>query len=162
MNPIPDRTVPMDPAASERLVAALCSAANMPYLGAFDRDDVAALLRACGYDCTPGVVAEFIRKGYVSEPPDDSWTPPYVHALCASLECRRRWLPTPNAFHDAKKSAQRIEIERMVADGIEEPVADLDRHSIEDLLIQLTQSESRMHREALHECLRLKLRGFEE
>jgi hypothetical protein len=159
-NPIPHRAVPVDPAASERVVASLCDAAGMPMQDEFDRDGVAALLRSCGYDCTPGVVAEFVRKSYISEP--EVWTAPYVHALTAALECRRRWLPTPNVYHDPKKSAQRLEIERLQNEGVNPPIDDLDQHTVEDLLIQLVQHDQRHVREALYECLRFKLDGFEE
>ena len=153
----PGRSVQPNPEMSARIVAAFCQVASMELQDTFSRAEVANLLRKCGYDCTPGTIAEFIRKGYIGEPAADEWPARYVHALAASLECRRRWLPTPNRLHDGKKSSIRVLIEQAKNDGNEAPIGDLDQFSIEDLLIQIAENEVRNVREALLESIRLKM-----
>lgn len=164
MNPIPNRTVQIDPFVSEKVLVSLCDHAGIEVQESFDRDGMAELLRACGYDVVPGTVAEFVRKKYIADPPEGQWTAPFIHAMTAALECRRRWLPTPNPKHDAKKSAMRLEIERLRGEGIDPPIHDIDSTTLEDLLIQLATSEQRMHREALLEAVLVKCEtlGFRE
>ena len=165
MNPFhPGRTIEPNPVASARVVGTLCALAGIDVQETFPRDEVVLLLRNAGYNVTPGTVAEFIRKGYIGEPENDEWTAQHIHALCASLESRRRWKPFPAPLHDFKKSVVRIQIEQAAANGIADPIHDLDTISLEDLLIQIAENDSRGIRETLYEAIKLKLAevGFVE
>src|SRR5437764_1423028 len=145
-----NRAAYVDPGASDRIVAGFCTFAGLPVREVYTAAEVVDLLRRVGYDVTPGTLAEFARKGYIGEPAGEEWTAPFVHALAAALECRRRWLPTPNRLHDFKKSVARIQIESLRAEG--EPVfADLEGYSLEDLFLQLVACDERGLREALYE-----------
>lgn len=155
----PTRAVTVDPAHAAQVVSDFAGSVGLPT--PTTAGEVVEMLTRIGYDCTPRTLAEFVEKGYISDP-GDVWGPVEVYVLAAALECRRRWLPTPNPRHDLKKSGFRLEIERLRAEGVDPPVRDLDDHSIEDLLLQLCQCDQRAVREALYETVRLKLDGFEE
>lgn len=152
------RTVAVDPEHAARVVADFADAHGLPV--PTTPGEAVELARACGYDCTPGTVAEFVRKGYVSDPggvADAVW----VYCFIAALEARRRWKPTP-CVHDPKKSGTRLLIEQMRNAGVAEPLNDIDRYTVEDLLLQLTNCDNRAVREALYEAVKAKLQGFEE
>ncbi|HVK14432.1 MAG TPA: hypothetical protein VM597_37180 [Gemmataceae bacterium] len=154
------RAVTIDPVKAEEVVTHLCERAGRPVQDQFTPAEVAGLLSAVGYVVTQGTLAEFVRKRYVSDP-GDQWSPVNIYCLAAALESRRRWAPAPGP-HDLKKTGIRLELERLQADGVNPPIVDLDRYTLEDLLLQMAQSDNRMEREALYETLRLKLDGFEE
>lgn len=122
----------------------------------------AAWLRERGYDASEGTIHELMRKGYVGLPDAEAIIPAELSAIMAALECRRRWLPYPNPHHDAKKSGARLLLEQMQHAGNPAPVHDLEKFTVEDLLIRMAQSDHRGQREAIHEALRLKLLGMEE
>lgn len=63
--------------------------------------------------------------------------------------------------HDYKKSGARLIVEQLQS-AEAEPFNDLDRYSIEDLILQVVTCDDRATREALGEGLRLKLANFEE
>src|SRR5258708_6176208 len=130
MNPFQNRAVQPNPVTSATVVAGMCVAADMEPQEAFTRDQMVLLLRSCGYAVTLGTVAEFIRKDRIDEPEGDQWTAPHIHQLVSGLEIRRRWMPTPNMFHDPKKSSTRLMIEQAAARGCEDPINDLDSYTI--------------------------------
>ena len=151
------RTIAVDPDHAARVVGDFCDSVGVPV--PTGTSDVCELLDRLGYQCTPGTLAEFVRKGYVSEPAE--WDAVSVYCLMAALELRRRWKRTPCPQHDHKKTGARLFVERSLAEG-GPGVNDLDRYSVEDLLLQLTQTGDRPTRECLFEALTLKLSGFEE
>lgn len=161
MDPIPERALAINPEKAALIIGDFAEHHGLPRKDVYTVAEAAELARRLGYACTPGTVLEFQRKRYLSDP-GETWEAAHVFCLISALESRRRWLPTPCPQHDAKKSAARLEVERLVAEGVEMPVADLDSHTIEDLLLQLCQNDHRQIREALYEALRLKLAGFEE
>jgi hypothetical protein len=158
---IDGRTVQVDPAHAARVVHDFADRVGLPVKDRYSPDEMCQLLRWLGYDVTPGVLEEFTRKGYVSDP-GDAWDVVSVYTLAAALESRRRWLPTPCHQHDSKKSGARLLIEQAARDGVAQPIQDLDRVTIEDLLLQLVANDARAEREVLFEAIRLKLSGFEE
>lgn len=157
MNPFQHRAVQPNPAVSEQVVAGMCIAAGIDPQESFTRDEMIQLLRGCNYHVVPATISEFERKDRIDVPADDVWTAPHVHQFVSGLEIRRRWLPTPNKFHDPKKSATRLMIEQAAAQGVNDPIADLDKHSLEDLLLQIAMIEDRQVREALYETIKLKM-----
>lgn len=157
---IPTRLMQVDPERAAAMLAAVCERFDFPVKDEYATAEVADLLTRCGYAATPGVIAEFVRKGYILDT-GDVWTPADVFHFSAALDSRRRWLPTP-CVHDARKSGFRLQIENLRNQGLTQPVNDLEQHSLEDLLIQLTENDSRPTREMLYELIRLKLEGFEE
>lgn len=152
------RIVSVDPAHAERVVADF--AASVGLAVPTNAAEVVELLDRLDYDCTPRTLEQFIERGYISDP-GDCWDCVAVYCLLGGLESRRRWKPTPSK-HDLKKSGARLEIEKLQAEGIDPPVVDLDRTTVEDLLIQLTQCDQRAIREVIFEALKLKLAGYEE
>lgn len=152
------RAVTVDPAHAAEVVAGMADSVGLaaPVTAA----EVVALLDRLDYACTPNTLAEFVRKGFISDP-GDTWDSVSTYCLMAGLEARRRWKPAPSR-HDLKKSGFRLEIERLRAEGVDPPVRDIDDHSVEDLLLQLCQCDQRAVREALYETVRLKLDGCEE
>jgi hypothetical protein len=154
------RLVHVDPERAATMLAAVCERFDFPVKDEYSTPEVADLMRRCGYAVTPAVVAEFVRKGYITDT-DNLWTPVDVFHFSAALDSRRRWLPTP-CVHDARKSGFRLQVETLRNQGVDPPVNDLDQHSLEDLLIQLTTADDRPTREMLYELIRLKLEGFEE
>lgn len=154
------RQQPVDPAHATVVVSALVESAGLTVRDEYTRSDVCEILTRRGYECTPGTILEFVRKGYISDP-GATLSPVDVYCLAGALEARRRWGRTPSK-HDFKKSAARLRIEELQNEGVENPVKDIDGHTVEDLLIQLTTNENRMVRETLYETLRLKLAGYEE
>ena len=123
-------------------------------------DATVDFLRRLDYDVTPNTLAEFERKHYFAPADASEMTAVEIYCLMAALEARRRWKPTPSQ-HDAKKSGARLAIEQLQAQGIP-PVNDLDNHTLEDLLLQLTGCPDRAIRECIYETLVLKLKGLEE
>lgn len=134
---------------------------GLPVRDVFTPAQAAELARALHYECSPGTVAEFVRKGYVGPADPAALSPVDVFCLVAALENRRRWKPAPGR-HDAKKSGARLLIEQCQAAGAPSPVSDLDNFALEDLLLQLVQCGDRGTREGLYEAVRLKLEGYEE
>src|SRR5262245_56374046 len=160
MNPIPGRIMQVDPEHAGRVVGEIAEQLGLPRADSYTPAEAADCAHRMEYACTPAAVAEFVRKRYISDP-GEVWEPVHVYCLLGALESRRRWQPTP-CKHDLKKSGVRLEVERLRAQGVNEPIAELDRASIEDLLLQLVQCDYRATRECLYEALNLKLAGFEE
>jgi hypothetical protein len=154
------RAVRIDPEHAERVVADFAEHVGLPALETYTPADAAELVSRHDYVCTPGTISEFIRKGYFGPQDPDALTPVEVYCLLGALESRRRWKPTPSR-HDAKKSGARLAIEQTEMQGAS-AINDLDQHTVEDLLLQLTGCDNRAVRECLYEALRLKLEGFEE
>jgi hypothetical protein len=154
------RVMHVDPAHARRVIEDLSAQAGVPFLDSYSPGQAAVLAFALDYDCSLGTVAELVRKRYIAPEDPEGLSPVDVYCLLGALEARRRWKHAPSA-HDAKKSGVRLQIEAMQAQGVE-PVNDLDDHTVEDLLLQLTGADNRALREILYETLRLKLKGFEE
>lgn len=154
------RAVHVDPAHAERVIGEFLDRAGMPRKDSYLTSEVCDVLTRAGYAVSPGTLAEFTRKKYIAEFAHE-WTVVAIYCLCGALEARRRWLPTPS-LHDMKKSGARLQIEQLRAEGVNPPIVDPDRHTVEDLLIQMAQNDNRMERECLYEVLRLKLDGYEE
>lgn len=150
----------IDPSMASELLEGLCSQCNLPMREAWSHAQAAELFTALEYQATPGTIAEFVRKGYIA--PDDpaALSVLDMFGLLGALERRRRWKAAPSR-HDLKKSAARLHVEEGRAIG-QDPIPTLGQHSVEDLLIQLTEADSRPLRECVYEALHLKLAGFEE
>ena len=156
------RAIRVDPDHAKMLLNALCEGIGFEVKDEYEPVEVATLMRHAGFAVTPATIPEFVRKGYIAEPLDPgAWDASAIYTLCAALASRRRFLPTP-CVHDARKSGFRLQLETIIAGGQYPPINDLDQHSIEDLLIQLTECDDRPTREILYETLRLKIEGFEE
>ncbi len=157
-----DRTVMIDTAKAEALVSGFCERTGFEVKPVYSASEVCSMLTALGYSVRLDTLREFVAKGYVSDF-GDSWDAVAVYALSAALEARRRWTPTPSP-HDFKKTAMRVEIERLRAEGIDPPIYDIDTTSLEDLLIRITGCDHRGSREALYEIILVKLEavGFIE
>src|SRR5262245_24830772 len=156
----PRRVATVDPHHAAQVIGDFCAHHGGPRLDGFTADQAVELLDRMGYAINLGTVAEFIRKGYVGDP-GESWSPVAVYCLTAALEARRRWTESPDCPHNVKKTGIRLQIEQLRSEGVE-PVNDLDRHTVEDLLLQLAGSDNRAERECLYEVLRLKLADYEE
>lgn len=156
----PRRLVQVDPDQAAAMLAGVCARFGLPVKDEYTTAEVSDLMQRAGYAAPPGVIAEFVRKGYVADT-GDSWTPTDIFHLSAALDSRRRWGATPN-LHDARKSGFRLQLETLRNQGVNPPVNDLDEHSLEDLLIQLTENDARPTREMLYELIRVKLEGYEE
>lgn len=154
----PTRTVNIDPEHAARVVGDFADSVNLPV--PTTAGEVVAFLERCDYLVTARTLSEFAEKHYVSDP-GDQWDAVAVYCLMAALESRRRWKPAPSR-HDHKKTGISLQIEAARAAGVAEPINDLDRYTVEDLLLQLTQCDHRATRECLYEALREKLRGYEE
>lgn len=148
------RTTIPTPAESEAVVRAMAAATDQEFRESWTLTEAANFLRSCDYACTPGILMRLVSREYVSDPRGD-WRPQHVHCAAAALESRRRWQPTPSR-HDAKKSAARLQIETARKEGID-VFNDLDATTLEDLLIQLTQTDQRQIREVLYEAVREKM-----
>lgn len=159
-----DRVVSVDAAHAEHIVTDL--AASVGRMVPTSSSEVVTLLAALDYAVRPDTLREFTAKRYVSPPVDGVWDAVAVYCLLAAMESRRRWRPEPldgsATRHRHKKTAFRVELERLTAEGVNPPIVDLDSHSVEDLLIQLVQTDCRMTREAIFEAVALKLAGLEE
>ncbi len=147
----------IDSEHSERIVEAMADNAGVEFKPEYSREEVSSMLVANGYDCPVGVVCEFHRKGYLIEPADGVWTAPRIHGLAAALASRRRWLPYPNPRFDQFKTGIKLQVEQMAAQGIAEPFSDLDKQTIEDLLVKVAIEEQSGHREFICEVIRHKM-----
>lgn len=153
-------TINIDPAIAAAAVDQLAASVGLPVLLAYSPDQAAELAARLEFDAKPGTVAEFVRKGYLKATDPAALTPQEVYQFIGGLDRRRRWKAAPSQ-HDLKKSNIRLHVEQGQAAGLA-PFHDLAAHSIEDLLLQLTESDERWFREVVHEALKLKLQGFEE
>ncbi len=154
-----ERVVAVDPEVSRRLVNGFCAFTATEPREHFSRDEVVELLRGVGFAVVPDTLREFTAKGYCTEPPSGRWEAIHVHALAAALDSRRRWLPGPNQLHDAKKSPTRRDLELAKAAGV--PVfTDLEKFTLEDMLITLAECDNRMQREFVYEAVRAKLEAL--
>ncbi len=155
-----ERTITVDPAHGRAVIEQFCVEAGVPFVESFTSAQAAELATRHDYACTVGTILELQRKGYISAQDTEALSPADVYCLLGALEARRRWKPAPSR-HDSKKSGIRLQIEAAQAHG-EQPIHDLDSHTVEDLLLQLTQTDNRTLREILYETLRLKLADYEE
>lgn len=155
------RQVPINAERATELVRIGCEEHGLEFRDVFTPAQVAELAQALHYVCTPGTVAEFVRKRYFSAADPRELTATEVFCLIGALESRRRWKQAPSR-HDAKKSGARLLIEQCQAAGAPSPIADIDNYTTEDLLVRLVQCHHAATREGLYEAVRLKLEGFEE
>lgn len=154
------RKMEIDPIHAARVVGDFCDQVDLTRRESFSIPEACDFLTRMGYACTPGTVAEFVRKKYVAEI-GDTLDCTQLYCFMAALDCRRRWQPSP-CIHDPKKTGLRIQLEELVAQGINPPFNDLDAMTVEDALLQMCMSPNRFERETLYEALTWKLAGFEE
>lgn len=147
----------VEPEKARAAIERFCADFGTPFRDTWTMAEVAAYLSSLDYDANPGTVGEFIRKGYFICPDATALQVQDLYSLQLSLEARRRWKRAPS-IHDMKKSAMRLRIEGTPGG---DPVYDLDL-TLEDLLLLIVQEQQPQMREALYECARLKLQGFEE
>lgn len=129
------RTVHVDPNRAADIVGTFLDRAGVERKPSYSFAEVADLAARLGYQCSPRVIIEFIGKNYMPDP-GDHFDCVGIFCLIAALESRRRWGRTPNA-HDGKKTQYRLQLEEVQNDGIDPPVRDLDRYTLEDLCIHL-------------------------
>lgn len=124
--------------------------------------EAAKILRTLGYQAPNAIIGELTRKSYVGIENPKAIDAAEMFAVLIAMESRKRWAPYPNARHDVKKSQARLAVEKLQAEGTDEPINDLDRYTTEDLLLSICNADARWLRENLFEALRLKLLGSEE
>ncbi|MBB01566.1 MAG: hypothetical protein CMJ47_02860 [Planctomyces sp.] len=102
----------------------------------------------------------YLAAGYITPPAivagKRSWTLKDFIELQVALEMRRQWRAF-SKFHDPKKSHWQLEKERAEAAGDQKFFSDIDRYSVEDLILYLTQADERYVREAIGLALKTKL-----
>ena len=70
------RAVTVDPAKAGQVIGDFCERYGLPRRESFTPAELCELLGKMGYDCTPGTLGEFVRKGYVRDPGDCGTRPP--------------------------------------------------------------------------------------
>lgn len=88
------------------------------------------------------------------------WEPLDVVRLKDALEFRRQWKPF-SRFHDAKKSLYERLREQAEASGNPNPFRDLERYSLEDLLLYWREADTQPLRDMLHAAVKIKLEANE-
>lgn len=120
-----------------------------------------ALCRAGGWDASPAVVNEFVRKGYFPEPArhpvsgEVGWSAAHICLFAQALEARRRWVPG-HQVHMHK--LWNIELKEAISSeqgGCAIP--DLHQYSVEDLVLMLAGEMAVGVRQVIVLALRLKL-----
>jgi len=152
MNP---NQVHFDAREAEAIVAQYCERTGREVKDEYTAREAVEMLADLGYDVSLNTLREFVAKGYIADHAD-AWTPVALYALTGALDSRRRWQPTP-CVHDARKSAMRLMIEQIRAEGIDPPIHDIDGTTLEDLLLKLVGSDHRGSREALYEAVKVKM-----
>lgn len=148
------------PQNSASLIEDLCGICGIPFSDPLDTNHVVKLLNKLGYLVDRSVVAEFVRKGYITSPIiAGQWTAQQVHEFMAGLEWRRRW--QVGSAHDLKKSGAQLALEQAQLAGKHQYIEDLDQHTIEDMLVLMTLAEQRSVREALLVAVKQKLEVLE-
>ncbi len=100
--PDQNRITPVDVCHAERVVNGLALSFGLSARDTWTPQEVAELATAAEYVCTPGAVAEFVRKGYFGPADPQNLTAVEVYCFLSGLESRRRWRISPSK-HDAKK-----------------------------------------------------------
>lgn len=144
---------PLSP-SDERIIADFCRQCDLPERDAYTSLEVVQLCQGMEYDCDEDTLQEFDEKGYCEKPPGP-WTPRRIRFLIANLESRRRW-QKQSRLHDPKKSLHRLRLEALDASE-PHPAADIDKYTLEDLLLWLAKTDDRNIREGLYEAAKIKL-----
>src|SRR5262245_5613432 len=110
------RTVTVDPETARATIEEWCSDLGVAYRDRFTAAEACELARRLHFDVVPATVSEFKRKRYFRCEDAGALTPVEVFAWLMALDARRRWRATPSA-HDVKKSAARLNVEQLKADG---------------------------------------------
>src|SRR5262249_16331470 len=105
-------------------------------------------------------VAEFQRKGYIPALDGDGWDHEQIHRFMGALEARRRW-QSGSPIHRCKKSAAQLDFETAQRESNQEYLKDLDKYTLEDLLVMLTTGEPLGLRECFLVAVRQKLERLE-
>lgn len=121
---------------------------------------VVKLMAEAEYDCTADTVAEFLRKGYLTVPTRDGqlkWRASDIAAFATALESRRRWR-WDSKMHAAKWTAFEVQLHMARAAGFDHPFDDLDKNTVEDLLLLMVKADQEHIRQGIRVLLAIKLR----
>ena len=88
------------------------------------------------------------------------WEPLDVAPLKDALEFRREWKPF-SRFHDPKKSLYERLREQAEASGNANPFRDLERYSLEDLLLYWREADTQPLRDMLFTAVKIKMEANE-
>jgi hypothetical protein len=130
-----------------------------------DTATVLKLLAAVEYKADVETVHRYIADGYIVPAKDETgahaWLAANIVEFATALEKRRMWLPF-SALHDHKKSPFERGHEIAQARGLAEGVCrDIDKHTVEDLLLYLKDADTQPARDALYLALKLKLEALD-
>jgi len=121
---------------------------------------VVKLMAEAEYDCTSDTIAEFLRKGYISEVPTSKgqhkWRASDIASLATAMEARRRWR-WDSKLHASKWTAFEIQLHMARAAGLDHPFEDLDSNTVEDLLHLMVRAEPEHVRQGIRVLLSVKL-----
>lgn len=121
-----------------------------------------SLLTAVEYRVDPETIARYIASGYIPGPGRAEsgameWLAIDIAQLGFALEFRREWQAF-SPLHDAKKSTYERGREQAERVGLaDQACRDIDRYSVEDLLLLLRTADTQALRDALYVALRIKL-----
>jgi hypothetical protein len=158
---IAGRTFAIDEATAARKIAGWWEHADIHEAYPASTETVVSLLRGLQYEVDEKVAAEFIRKGYITEPPKrgnlHKWRAQDIIGLATALEGRHRW-QRGATVHSHKWSA--MELRQHAAEAEDRPSAfdDLDHHTCEDLLFLMVTADDASVREAIRVALFVKLK----
>lgn len=122
---------------------------------------VVKLMSEAEYECTADTVAEFLRKGYLTGLPTRDgqfkWRASDIAAFATGLESRRRWR-WDSKMHAAKWCAFEIQYHMARAAGLDHPFEDLDKCTVEDLLLLIVKADQEHIRQGIRLILAIKLK----
>lgn len=129
--------------------------------------EVLALCLAAGYDCSARRLNHWIASGQLPTIPvkghgpgtgqvgvSRKWRANDVVTLFALLESRRYWLP---GRHADRKSIFQIQYEKCPEETRLKLFPDLDKFTLDELLVFATTERQEIQREALYIAIKLKL-----
>lgn len=126
---------------------------------------VVKLMADAEYEVTADTVAEFLRKGYLDGVPTHNgqhkWRASDIAAFATGLETRRRWR-WDSTMHAAKWCSFEIQLHMARTAGFDHPFDDLDKSTVEDLLLLMVEADQKELRQGIRLLLSLKLRGVLE
>lgn len=124
-------------------------------------ENVVHLLKAAEYAADVDTLDRYERLGYIGCVPRRNdlrkWRASDVVSLMTALEVRRQWQPN-STLHAAKFHPFEIRQHQAEAAGADTCFDDLDRHTVEDLLIAITKADNVDVRQAIRIALCCKLR----
>lgn len=125
-------------------------------------ENVVNLLRAAEYLADGDTLDRYERLGYIGGVPRRNdmrrWRASDILSLMTALEVRRQWRPD-SSLHAAKFHPFEIRQAQAEVAGADTCFDDLDRHTLEDLLIAMVKAGDESVRQAIRIALCVKLRG---